>query len=337
MSNYLRIFIPLPVLILLISACSNDLEVNMPNNSIPVVYGVIDPWADSYMLFISKSVQAETNIYQSVGQPEAFTPDSVQVRMELWNDSVMLWYTYFHQVETVVGPGLFPKGSGLAMKSDRVIPRTGEGDMVDIVFPDFRNLRFFITSPDFQTPAYARVEYSGPFPIIKPSFIDQHVKLYGTEPFVVTWGTNKHLTYFDLYFNIRYSEFSDTTRNSSILFCYTKNIKTITDEYKVIIDPAKFLNAFASGLAMDTLPCIRRRILDFDIIVAGGDDNFDNYVDQARFDSPVYQKPWTNITNGLGVIALNYDSKKVGFRFSQESLDSLALGRYTERFRFVRW
>jgi hypothetical protein len=223
------------------------------------------------------------------------------------------------------------------MESDRIIPRSAKEDTVDITYPDFRTLRFLVTSPDFPLPAYARIEYSKPVAILQPYFADQNVRLYGPDPLVIVWPKDEKFKYFDLYFRVRYSETSDTTRNSSVEFCYTRDIELTSDRYEVRVEPDRFLFLLASELSSDTLPSINRRIKDFDIIVAGGDKNFENYLVQERFGSVIYQKPWTNIVNGLGIIALKSESRKEALMFHQIAIDSLAIGRYTNQYKFVRW
>lgn len=325
------------ILMLLISGCSTELVINSPADSFPVVYGVIDPWSDNYFIYVAKSALPETDVYEVAQQPGYFRPDSVEVRMELWNDSIMLWYSYFHEIKTEKEPGVFSNGSGWAMESDRVIPKTSDSATIHIIYPDFRNLRFFITSPEFSKPAYARIEYVEPIKILRPYLTDHNVSLYSHSPFIINWALNERYKYFDVHFKVHYSEISDTIRYSSVSFCYAMDIGTNSDYYEVRVEPDKFLRLFAEGLSHDTLPCSYRKVHGFDLIVMGGDVNFADYLVQARFGSPVYQKPFTNIVNGLGILALKGESKKVGMTFAQESMDSLALGQYTKQFGFVRW
>ncbi len=337
MSKRNLLILALLILPLLVLECSTEVIVNTPMNSIPVVYGVIDPWSDNYLLYIAKSAQAEEDVNQVIQYPGLFRPDSVVVKMELWNDSLMLWYTYFHPDTREKLPGLFPNGSGLVMVADRVIPRKVTDDKVDFTYPDFHNLRFFVTSPDFSQPAYARIKYSKPVPILQPYFADQNVRLYGPDRLAIVWPEDTNFKYFDLYFRVRYSEVSDSTRNSSVSFCYSHDVQSSNNQFEVRVEPDRFLSDLANELSRDTLPCEIRHIKDFDIIVAGGDINFEYYLVQERFGSVIYQKPWSNIVNGLGVIALKSESRKNSLRFHPLTMDSIAIGQYTKQFKFVRW
>lgn len=322
---------------ILLSGCSTDISINDDVGTMPVVYGIIDPWSDANVLYVSKTALIEGNVYQSANQPNFFCPGSVSVRMEMWNDTLLLWYTDFHQIKRDKQPGLFAEGNALVLESDKMLPKRNESDSIAVAYPDFQYFRFVISSPDFLEPAYARIDYARPVSILKPYFSDQNVRLYGPEPLLVSWPVDEHFKYFDLLFNVRYTEITDKVRNSSVSFCYSHDVQAIGDEYEVQVEPDKFLNQLSMALSRDTLSCQKRRLVNFDIVLAAGDANFENYLVQARFESVVYQKPWSNIVNGIGLIALKSQSSKEGLRFHPETIDSLAMGRFTKQFRFVRW
>lgn len=332
-----HIILTLLMLMLVISGCSTEVEVNSPADSLPVVYGVIDPWSDHYSIYVAKSALTDTDILLAAQQPGYFRPDSVKVRMELWNDSIMLWYTDFHEIKTEKEPGLFCNGSGWAMQSDRVIPKVSDSSAIHLIYPVFRNIRFFITSPEFSKPAYARIEYIEPVKILRPYLTDHNVVLYSRAPLTINWAVNERYKYFDVDFRVHYSEISETVRRSSVCFNYAADVATNGAYYEVKLEPERFLSLLAEGLSLDTLPCDYRKIHGFDLIVMGGDVNFLDYLVQARFGSPVYQRSFTNIVNGLGILALKGETRREGLIFAQESMDSLAMGRFTKQFGFVRW
>ncbi len=325
------------ILILVASGCSTDLEINSPGGTLPVVYGMIDPWAGQYFIYVAKTGLSETDVYSAARQPGFFRPDSVEVRMELWNDSIMLWYSGFHEIQTDKAPGIFSAGNGWAMESDRVIPKTTDSSTVHIIYPDFRYLRFFINSPEFSQPAYAKIEYAEPIKILRPYLTDHHVTLYGRDQFTISWTRDERYKYFDVFFRVNYSEVSDTVRYSAVSFCYAMDIQTNNDYYEVKLEGERFLRQFAEVLSHDTLPCEYRKMLSFDLSIIGGDGNFQDYLVQARFGSPVYQKSFTNIVNGLGIIALKGESRKFGMIFDQISMDSISTGQITKQFGFLKW
>ncbi len=321
----------------LFSECSTEINLNNNSGQFPVVYGIIDPWSDSYTLYVTHTAQIDEGIYQAIREPERFCPDSISVRMEMWNDTLLVWYTDFHSEGTEKNPGLFANGNGITMVADRGLPDRNESDTLPVIFPIFKFMRFIISSPEFKVPAYSRIEYSKPVTLLKPYFSDQNVRLYGPEPLTISWPADEHFKYFDLNFQVYYSETKDTIRNSSVTFTYARDVQTTGSEYDLKVSPDRFLALFADKLIQDTTDCSQRHFLGFDIVLAAGDENFENYLVQSRIESPIYQRPWSNITNGLGIIALKSESKKEGFGFHSETLDSLALGKHTKQFRFARW
>jgi len=319
--------------------CSNDLEINLHGNTIPVVHFVLDPFEDEYYALITKTGLVDANILLALDSSELFYTSPVDLSLELWNDSVRLWYSEFTPVEAVKNPGLFPEGEGYLYKANQVIPQKESSSGFPDEYPDFVFFRIIINGSDFSETAYSKIKF-GEYPeIIQPHFADQKVRFYSLTPLIIAWNSTSTVRYFDLNFRFHYEEvyLDGREQDKTVEFNYSKDVQTSSGSYQVIIDSDLFLAKLAKCFP-NTLDSVDYRKFDaFDVVIVGGDKNFEEYLAHGRLSAEPTSQSWSNITNGLGIFALKYVVSKKSFRFHQQSKDSLADGKYTRGLGFVRW
>ena len=322
-----------------ILSCSNEVLINLPDESEPVIHFVLDPFEDNYYAIVTKSGLADESIFSARDSSELFYPSQLELKLELWNDSVRLWNSDFHMIETNKELGFFPQGTGFLYQSNQVVPRREITNGFHEAYPAFSYFRIILNSPDFIKEAYSRVPFAN-YPVItQPHFADHKVRLYGPTPMIIGWETYHNIRYFDSYFLMHYEE-TDRDGNISLKshqFLYALDVQKSGEAYSLTIDPDQFFIQFAKAFPTMHAGIKFRKLLSFDAVVVGGDENFESYLTHQKGANESSIRPWTNITNGLGVFALKYRVSKDDFRFHSETKDSLSMGRFTKDLGFVRW
>ncbi len=326
-------------LIAISTTCSNKVVIHLKNETVPVVHFIFDPFEENYYALVTKSGLSEGSILSDRDSAELFYPNQIDLKLELWNDSVRLWYTTFHEVDANKELGFFPQGSGYLYQADQLIPKKETSFPFLEPYPEFSYFRILLAGEDFTRDAYSRVPFAA-YPVItQPHFADQKVRLYGPAPLIIGWESYQNIRYFDFYFLVHYEEV-DRYENSMMKnhqFLYAQDVQLSGERYSLSLDPDHFLKRLAASFPAMNDGINYRKFKSFDAVLVGGDDNFESYLRHQKNGAESSLRPWTNITNGLGVFAIKYKTIKSDFRFHSESKDSLAMGQYTKNLGFVRW
>lgn len=325
-------------LTVLVLSCSNEFDINQYGEPSPVVYCVLDPFSDEYYATVRKTfpfLHLNTSLDSCIN---CYSSEEIDISLELWNDTVRLWYTEFDPLEN----NLIPSGSNIrngCFKALHTIPINDSSMEFTDSYPNLKYLRLIIGGAKITNIAYSRVEIYKYPEILKPRLTNQNVRFYGPEPFGLAWQSNEHIRYFDLYFRIYFKELSQAMQISQKYceFIYSKDIQSEGQHFRLAIKPDLFYSKLAKSINKINDSIINRQFVSFSFFVVGGDNNFEDYMTYQKNETGMSTIPWTNITNGLGVFALKYLIKKEKFGFHQESLDSLAFGQFTSDLGFVNW
>jgi len=327
------------ILLCLCYSCSNELQVNSENSGLPVIYFILDPFEEVYQATIT---QLTNNDQQNPFETEVnnlIQPDQLQFTLELWNDSVRLWYTGFHYETIEKVPGVFTDQKAFVMVSDATIPKKDETDEFTDGYPEFSFFRIQLSDPQFNQDAYAKIPF-GNYPSLKrPGLTDQNVNLYDQEPFIIEWDEGENVTYYDLYFNLHYSEAlnSGAERITESKFLYATNVQPTGDNYKVYMEGDKYFKRMGEHFPMPEDDVDYRKLISFDIVLVGGDNYFAAYQTFSKLSHDNSFSSYSNISNGMGLFALKYVTKKEFFNFHPITKDSLVNGQYTQNLGFVKW
>ena len=163
MSNKKIIILPFLIFLLTLS-CENDVEIVAPGNGLPVIHFILDPFEDEYYATVTKIGIDSKGFAEFSDSTELFYPDGISLSLELWNDSIRLWYSDFRPVQKTKDPGLFPSETGFLYKSNNIIPKRESSYGFLEGYPHFSYFRIILNGDEFEKTAYSRVCF-GEYPV----------------------------------------------------------------------------------------------------------------------------------------------------------------------------
>jgi hypothetical protein len=329
-------------LLILLSSCSNELDLLSIKDPVPVVYFRMDPADSIFYLTLTRSFSGNDNGYVLARDPDKVFYETTDIRLEGWANQYKIWQTHFKPTDITKAQGIFPEVSGYCYQSkNELLPLDMYG-----LFPCHYNqidcFRLVLDLPGNYGPVLATVAL---FPLPKRIFPVTPMKVLDLYPDGSNYKAGiqfnpQFVKYCDLVCLFRYQEYQEnqeTWIDRSVEFLLRRNIQILDDKAVTIIDPELFFTKIATNIQPinDT---IIRKFKSLDLIFLTGDVNFEeymnSYINAGNLDSP----PVGNISHGYGLFTMVRSLKiENKMTMTYRTLDYLSSGEYTKQLGFVRW
>ena len=315
------IYFTILTIIITVSSCKTDVELNAPWKETPVVYGLLEPLKDTQFIKINKCFLGSKDAYVMAKNPDSLNyPYKLNVRVEKWNNGT-LTKTY-NNLDTITLP-----------------------NMNDGIFAENKNLAYFFKTPKTSDP----IDYNATYKLI---IENPHTKLVASsstliiqpftvnDPFILrTNGYASQTLYkadfgyakvnfnfyvpqngklFEIYARLNYIEYHPGVGDSvqkylDLLVGRFVETNGVGSTVSTMLDMESFYTSICSGIPKDA--SINRKLgkrgnlldqINYRIICAA--ENLSTYIDVKKPSSSIVQdKPDpTNITNGLGIFSSRY-------------------------------
>jgi hypothetical protein len=332
------VIIILSILVLLITSCSTEIEINDEWQAIPVVYGILDKNSTEHYIKVNKAFLGDLPASTMAQYSDSLFYDNVEVSLYR-----KLPYGEKQYVCNFAPTDEFPKDSGyfandrntIYKASDIELPATQAGESYEY------QLEVYIA--DIDRTVTSETELISGTVISSPSSSPMaliSVHNY-SQDFTYTYETGTNGRVFQMIIQFNYLEVSagDTIEKNIVWPQPVKVIDignssvTVQSTFSVMA----FYNLLISNIPKDdNVQRLVKMPNSIDFRLAAGDDNFSTYMQISAPATGIAQsKPlFTNITNGIGLFASNINvirSKRV----SPITLDTLHRGIYTKDLSFV--
>lgn len=331
------LYVVLSILIAITFACDDDFILYGEWENITVVYGLLDPADSMQRIIISKTFQNP-----DISSDDAEFYDSVYYNTEL---NVQLFE--YEIIDTLISA--YDSSNWKRTNREPIVFKLESIDNYSIYFSEekLKELNKYILEievPGKAEKVSAQTILIGKFKVTRP--IDYQIGYNSpiymesyVRPYTVTWESGKYGRMYELTMQFNYDEiYNGDTLGSAIQFKYPTNI---VDEVKLPGDNRvtemrqrvggeNFFEAVADSIAVDSL--IKRKAKSFDFFFYIGDNDLFRYVSTYKNRKNVAL--YTNIHNGIGLLASKYTFIVPGKFVSDETKDSLAYGKYTKALNF---
>lgn len=307
--------LPLFLLVALFS-CDNDLEITDEWKDVTVVYGLLDPNADTNFIRIERGYLGSEPAQNSFDQPDSFYYNNLSVELN-WYDQNNDLVSSAQLIEDRTSRQLNDNGP-FSVQGDYRLYRVPVGTPMDINY----EYEVVVTKPNEEvTTARTSLLNSGSF-LFLGSFVTQPPL---GQPILRSSNMgfknrNSEAAYYEAFMDFYWDEIDQITgitTSHSIRFKYGAQERTLSDEY--LIAPSGGIDGMFSLIA-SRIPVkanVLRRFDKIKVEVWGADEDLYTY---ATLNTPAtginQNRPdFTNITNGIGIF---------GSRFTIE-LDDIVL------------
>jgi hypothetical protein len=331
------------MMFLITFGCSNDFNPNLEVESIPVIYGIINPDDSIYSINLSKVFRADSAIDLSKNHGIQYFNDA-KVELELLNaDGRLLNRAELHP--TYVDQEV--SGSGLLSPSPKLIYSINREEIsIDSDFDPKRTLILKVSTPEFSKLIYSQAQIRRKFSLVNPpekvhrrwldfyTEFNESIRWFG-------WPDD----YFEVTLIVNYTDFfiDSSWVEKSVEFGFdvppTANPENGQVDISYRIDGELFLQktakAFREVGTPDSLDYRKFRTIDIQVVSSSSD--YYKYIYALNHDSDVSVIQTFNIVNGIGIFATKRVAKSTGHFLQWNVLDSLASSDITKSLKFLKW
>jgi len=331
------------VIALISISCEVGFNPNTDADSIPVVYGIIDPDDSLYSIRLTKTFQCTGSTKSCVKQPtvQYFTNPTVELELLTLDGKLLNRGELVSMIAAPKESGFFSQDPNIIYGIDRS-DFEFENDVGPVITPHHLILKINTSETSLLT--YSDVEVRVRPTIIYPrNHNETNFALFDQNMERVTW-----IGFPDLFNNVvfrvgYFEQLEDSSRMDFFDVNFPVDPFDLADanwtllEYQ--IDGMKFLKTMKRWFSDKEIPngLQYRKITSLDVLVVSITDNYRLYVNALSRDANVDIREPSNITNGIGLFALKRTTTSFGHSFNFETMDSIANSQITKNLKFVKW
>ena len=326
---------------LIVTSCNNEIDLLFHQKPIPVVYCIVDPTAQVLTTTITKSVVGSQNAYSLVADENLCFYKDVNIQISaLQGDSII--QSYKLQLSNLSKkPGIFPQIPGYAyhskiheMKFDRYGNLICMGNTIT-------RFELHIEIPGSNDTIDAAFELLKPDKALLPR--SEGLKMDLAPPYsfhAEFYPRTDNSFYKELDFLIHYDELCGSSiyhRTDTLkLLSYITDVN-LDGIIETEFDGVHFLNVVGAQLTPPSDSVVWRKPRSFDFSLITVDKSFKDYLDTYENAAEGTNLVWSNVKGGIGLFAHYVSTTMRNYRFSQRTIDSLAISPRTKHLKFVRW
>ncbi|MCH8903180.1 MAG: hypothetical protein IIA45_04630 [Bacteroidetes bacterium] len=330
------IFILLFIGTLWLTGCSTDLDLTAEYKDIAVVYGVLNQNDSIHYIKVNKSF-IDDNIKPSdlAKMYDKLYYDNLIVSLEEYKDDILI-NTIFLEDDTTISkePGYFYNKKQVLYKTTYKLDQDN-------------TYKIIVLKPNDDNTALDTVSAETPlikdFIIKSPSVVGAQISWVSGSPFGVKWTSAVNGLLYQVLIKFHYTEEIVSTGASTqktLIWNVLNEKKSLDadggDPLAFDIKRVNFYHFLNAYLSTDA--GVTRTADSMDFIFHVGSEVLSNYIEVNQAQTGLVQsqaKPeYTNVTNGIGIIASRFTKISTGLGFTNSSLDSIACGQFTSHLRF---
>lgn len=324
MSNPLKYLIIVVIGLVIFCRCETEIDVIAPADPTPVVYCVLNQDSSFQYLRLSKSYIVEDATVPPGNSDSILFSSATRIAVEEVINGEVSKRAFFTPVNVVKDSGFFPRREHWVYRAAFTVkPET-----------DYR-LIIYIDKQD--KIVYSSCYTVGDFDIINPLYPEvRYIHMLPDHNLSFYWTKSLNAAIYQLGFIMHYLEMGpETTVEKEILIPLRSifYLETRDNLFSYPINSSNFYSYLSETLPAD--PTILRKCLNIDAVVISGGQELGYYMRIQEAGQTFSMIDYTDITNGIGIFSSQVTRRINGFSLTEQSIDSLAYGRMTNKLNFV--
>jgi hypothetical protein len=322
-----------------LSSCSNDFRITSEWRDIPVVYGLLNHRDTAHYVRVEKAYLDETtNALVLAQNPDSLYYPENEIQVELVDVNQNSVVAVMQRVE-VQAEGIFVDTNSTFVTSPKYVYKA------KATLNPARDYAVRIKNVDGSEKATAQTPMIPTMIPVSPvdgANTALSFRYPSAQPTVtIIWRNPENAHYYDLNLVVRYREsYNGTVVNKSVVWRARPGVVNVGGQNTTAQLRGESFFSFMSSALSPAPTGMTRCITGTDIrIDAGSKDLFDyiRVIDAAQglaggFNPP---PPFTNVQNGVGLLAARQNLTIPDIRLTAETLDSLSTGVYTRNLGFL--
>jgi len=323
------------VVLVLLIGCDEDLKILTPDfQSVPVVYGVIDPFDSIQSIRVERSFRIKDQAGAQLQDADSLFYDSVQVWLTGLIQEQEMWRIELKKIFIEKDSGSFTGNKHHVYQHVGKLPITLNGaSKYDPGVPDidYLGLEVHILDLDTTISTYSAVFSPG---IVKNNgWFSKTISLYGTRPSIFSLEagslSTQNSTSCEIHFQVQIVEYSDYGAYPKII------------EWRTLagmgyqMTPERFCNRVMMGLVQrDSIVVRTLGAIDVEMTLAASTFSSSQYI--SSFEG-MLDYPATNIKGAYGLYTTKSKGTMTGLSLDDPLLDSLCNGQKWKHLKFRHW
>lgn len=330
---YISILFFIPILT---QNCENELSINYePFSSEVVVYGMIDPFADSNYIRIGRVFYGANGIMESVQNKDSIYFDKLSASIEFTDLEYVYSSMILEEFESDKSAGFFNSQryptyycGPLPLHTASFSP-TQEG---------FTYLKLVITTEEKVEPTVVLEKILRQPVVIQPSKFEKQLRLYSTSNrSTLIWNPPSDAEYHEVSLSVYFSELiNESILDRELNWSYTYPILEVDGNKQMILDGDRFMRNISLKLSQDSVQNVKK-LKSITLSFLSGSESIRDYFSSYQVAADHNGQPISNVINGLGVFGVYTKSEFPGLELTSQGIDSLTNGRFTRHLRFVKY
>lgn len=311
------LFLVIPCLLF---SCEDTPDISIDTEPLPIIFGVFDKFEYVHYLKVGKTFQAETNPMNSAGTFDSLYFKDVDITITFRD----LW-----QREESIKPYVVtevPKDDGVFHSPNQLIYRF-EKELRDF----YGYIHVSVKLPG-QPEAYGEVRLVDSVKVNTPKNAQQYIYLTPDSPLRIQW-MGHYWNEIDISFGFL-EETIDSLRPRTIHIQNTNSFASPNNYREMSITYEEFVRELLSQLPED--PSVLKRYFAYHSIkINGGDENMVNYIKYLDGYTDFNDREFSNIKNGLGLIASRMSGMVDSLRFDYDTRKLLLAENRLKKYKFI--
>jgi hypothetical protein len=322
-------------LLIMFSACNNEVDINADTDDISVLYGLLDQTDNQHFVKLTRAFLIDGNVY--IGAADAsiseYDPSDIEMVLDEYRNGN---YQRSIPMDTVL---VTNKDSGDFYFPNQLVYATPKNTILN----EDNSYEVVVNIKSLDKQVRANTSLVKDFSIIRPTVGQRFVGMTGTLPQSVEWRSAENGKVHQLTIRFYYTEV-DANSNRSVHFVDlplsmqrsngTNGGEKIKEEF--------YGESFYMNLAANIDPPASGMVRYPDSVVyifSVADENFAVYMDVNQPATGIItEKPaYTNVENGLGIFAGRYNKERFFEGLATQSVDTLINGQYTYQLGFEKY
>ena len=311
------------ILTIIFTGCETEINVIAPADPTPVVYCILNQDSTMQYLRLSKSYIVDDATIPPGSSDSLLFARATKVAVEEVINGKVTRRAYFTPMEIRKDSGFFPRENWVYRAEFTVKPETDYRLVIYLDNTDKIIYSTCYTVGDFQivNPVYPEVRYIHMLP-------DHNLTFY--------WTKSLNAAIYQLGFVMHYMEISESEAVEKEILIPLRSIFYLQPNDNLFSYPINSVN-FYSYLAqkMTVNPGLLRQCLKIDAVIISGGEELGYFMQIQQNGQTFSLMDYTNIQNGIGIFSSQVVRRINGFSLTEQSVDTLAYGQFTNSLNFV--
>jgi len=321
-SIFMRIAARMSILILILCACSEEIDLVSEGEAIPVVYAIFDASDSIHTVRLSKSFADEMSVESMINNPAYLYYDQARITMNKKNSTKK--YTFLLNESIPRQQGYFPDSPNPVYQLEQKLD------------PGLYTLN--IDTGDGTSPININTHLISDLIVAYPGKASKRIYFYD-DPVLFIWLPSSDAYSYEIAFTLIYEEKhqSNKLQRKSVTYSrrvFKEELEWMQDRYKAHIYSDPVYSYFGLQIHEDDMVEYRKPI-ELILTISSADQDLTRYLRNVSPDIDTRNAANGNLENAIGIVASKFSCKFPNMQLASKAMDSLRSGRFTKDLKFV--